>query len=74
MKKPHSRKTAVVDLMDETSRHCQSIVALAELLADCDVDHLNPNAITHASELIFHESLKLHENLEMLYRQLPKSK
>ena len=60
--------------MDETSSHCQNIVALAELLGGCDIENLKPNAIVHASDLIFHEGQKLQEKLTMLYRQLPKSK
>jgi hypothetical protein len=74
MKKVYSRKNTAVDLMDKTSGHCQNIVVLAELLAGCEAESLNPQAITHASDLIFRESLKLHESLEALYRRLPKSK
>lgn len=75
MKKPRGRNRCdPVDLVDEVSLHCRNIAALAELLAGCKVENLNPQAITHAGDLIFRESLKLHEGLEALYRQLPKSK
>jgi hypothetical protein len=55
-----------LDVMDEAANCCLAILAVGELLANCELEALEPNTIPVAGALIADQAEKLTQNLKIL--------
>jgi len=65
-RRPNPRQPCPLDVMDEAVRRCRTIAALAELLAHCEIERLEPRTISISGALIVEEAEKLRQSLIIL--------
>lgn len=63
---------ADITALDQAQDSCQSVVALGEMLAICEVNHLSPSTIPTIGHMLCAETVKLSAALKTLTASLAK--
>jgi hypothetical protein len=70
--KPSRHDHADITALDQAQDSCQSVVAIGEMLAICEVSHLSPGTIPAIGHLLCAETVKLTAALKTLTASLAK--